>query len=70
MTTDDQMMLDLEPDNYHQPVTPESVNKAITVLGLNDYQLLVDFLEPTEDEKQVIREVLDIEQIKRDWCGE
>ena len=54
---DDQMMLDLDVDS-HIPVTSETVTNAINILGITDYQLLVDFLEPTEDEKQIIREVL------------
>lgn len=72
---DDQMMLNLEPDNFHEPVTKDSVRLILSIIVLSNrqednYDMCVRFLKPTEDEKQMIREVLEIEQIKRDWCGE
>jgi len=76
MTPDDQMMFDLPPDDSHIPVSSETVIKAMSIIILTgdkdkDYELLSKFLEPqTEDEKRIIRDTLECEQIKRDWCGE
>lgn len=72
---DDQMAFEFEPDDYHEPVTPDAVRRILSIIVLSkrqedNFDMCCKFLEPTEDEKQVIREGLEIEQIKRDWCGE
>lgn len=72
---DDQMMLDLEPDDFHEPVKEDNVYSILAIIGIGhkdkDYAACVKFLEPVlEYEYQIIKKVLDIEQIKRDWCGE
>ena len=59
MTPDDQYSIDFAEIDTHTPVSSETVTKAMSILGITDYQLLVDFLEPqTEDEKRIIRECL------------
>ena len=59
MFPDDQYSIDFAEIDTHQPVSSETVIRAMSILGITDYQLLVDFLEPqTEDEKRIIRECL------------
>ena len=73
---DDQYAIDYSEIDTHAPVTPKTVSAAINLLFLTgkrerDYEMLVNFLEPkTEDEKRIIRDAIECEQIKRDWCGE
>lgn len=38
MTPDDQMMLDLEPDDYHEPVTKDSVRRILSIIVLSKRQ--------------------------------
>ena len=60
MLHDDQYSIDFAEIDTHIPVTSETVIKAMSILGITDYQLLVDFLEPqTEDEKRIIRDTLE-----------
>ena len=58
---DYQYELDI-PDDYHEPVTRDNVLRILAIIGTghndNDYEACVKFLEPTEDEKQIIREVV------------
>ena len=76
MTPDDQYSIDFAEIDTHIEVTSETVIKAMSIIILagdkdKDYELLSKFLEPqTEDEKRIIRDCLECEQIKRDWCGE
>jgi hypothetical protein len=65
------MEFELSVDS-HVPVSSETVIKAMSIIILTgdkdkDYELLCRFLEPqTEDEKRIIRDTLECEQIKRD----
>jgi len=76
MTPDDQYSIDFAEIDTHIPVSSETVIKAMSIIILTgdkdkDYEALSKFLEPqTEDEKRIIRDTLECEQIKRDWCGE
>jgi hypothetical protein len=59
MLPDDQYSIDFAEIDTHQTVSSETVIKAMSTLGITDYQLLVDFLEPkTEDEKRIIRDTI------------
>ena len=59
MTPDDQYSIDFAEIDTHITVSSETVIKAMSILGITDYQLLVDFLEPqTEDEKRIIRDTI------------
>ena len=62
MTQDDQMELDLPPDDYHEPVTRDNVLRILAIIGTGhndrDYEACCKFLEPTEDEKQIINDVV------------
>ena len=76
MLPDDQYCIDYFEIDTHIPVSSETVIKAMSIIILTgdkdkDYELLCKFLEPqTEDEKRIIMDCLECEQIKRDWCGE
>jgi len=64
---DDQMMLDLEPDYFHQPVTEENVTRALTILFVPPvydaaYEACVSFLKPLPWECEII------ERVVRKWC--
>lgn len=64
MTPDDQMEFDLEPDNFHEPITPDSVRRILSIVVLSsrqddNYDMCCKFLKPTDDEKRIIREVIE-----------
>jgi len=65
---DDQMMLDLEPDDYHEPVTEDNVARVLNLLFIypvykDAYEKCVAFLKPLDEELPII------EKAVSDWCN-
>jgi len=83
MTPDDQYSIDFAEIDTHEPVTEENVMRILHILNVPPiyqpaYEQCVTFLEPLPWECEIIEKVVmdwckqkdEIEQIKKDWCGE
>ena len=64
---DEQMMLDLEPDSFHAPITEDNVMRILNILCVPPvyelaYEKCIMFLEPLDEELPII------EKVTRGWC--